>query len=122
MAWSSLVVIVDDVDLSAARTSVAGTLRIIHHAVAEVYVFCLYGVLPFIGIVILVAGVSCPSVSGTIKTRTAVHEMAYEVMVEAGKLTSPDATVTMCSLRVARIGKTLGNGTPLHGEIVVVVE
>ena len=48
--------------------------------------------------------------------------MAYEVVVEAGKLTSPDATVTMCSLRVARIGKTLGNGTPLHGEIVVVVE
>ena len=48
--------------------------------------------------------------------------MAYEVVVEAGKLTAPDASVTMCSLRVARIGETLGNGTPLHGEIVVVVE
>ena len=122
MAWSSLVVIVHDVDLSAARPSVAGTLCVIHHAVAEVYVFCLHGVLPLICIVILVTGVACPSVSCTIKTRTAVHEMAYEVMVEAGELTAPDATVTMCSLRVARIGETLGNGTPLHGEIVVVVE
>ena len=32
------------------------------------------------------------------------------------------SSVTMCSLRVARIGETFGNGTPLHGEIVVVVE
>ena len=48
--------------------------------------------------------------------------MAYEVVVEACELTAPDASVTMCSLRVPRIGETLGNGTPLHGEIVVVVE
>ena len=48
--------------------------------------------------------------------------MTYEVVVEAGKLTAPDASVTMCSLRVTRIGETLGNGTPLHGEIIVVVE
>ena len=48
--------------------------------------------------------------------------MTYEVVVEAGELTAPDASVTMCSLRVTRIGETLGNGTPLHGEIVVVVE
>lgn len=48
--------------------------------------------------------------------------MTYKVVVEAGELTAPDASVTMCSLRVTRIGETLGNGTPLHGEIVVVVE
>ena len=48
--------------------------------------------------------------------------MAYEVVVEAGELAAPDASVAMCSLGVPRIGETLGNGTPLHGEIVVVVE
>ena len=84
LARSSLVVIVHDVNLSTARTSVAGTLRIIHYAVAEVYVFCLHCVLPLVGRIILVAGVACPSVSCTIKTRTAVHEMTYEVVVEAG--------------------------------------
>ena len=122
MARSCLEVVVHDVDLSAARTTVAGTLRIIHHAVSEVNVFCLYGVLPLIGIVILVAGIACPSVSGTIEAWTSVHEMSYEVVVEAGELAAPDASVAMCSLGVPRIGETLGNGTPLHGEIVVVVE
>ena len=84
MARSCLEVVVHDVDLSTARTTVAGTLRIIHHAVAEVNVFSLYGVLPLIGIVILVAGIACPSVSGTIESWTSVHEMSYEVVVEAG--------------------------------------
>ena len=82
MAGTCLVVVVDDIDLSTTRTTIAGALSIIHHAVAEVYVLCLYGVLPLIGAVFLVVGIACPSISGTIETRATVHEMTHEVVVE----------------------------------------
>lgn len=51
MAGTSLIVVVDDIDLSATRTTIAGALCVIHHAVAEIDVLSLYGVLPLIGAV-----------------------------------------------------------------------
>lgn len=80
MAGTSLVVVVDDIDLSATRTAIAGSLCIIHHTVSKIDVLCLHGVLPFVGAVFLVGSIACPSISGTIESRTAVHEMAYEVV------------------------------------------
>ena len=82
MAGTSLIVVVDDIDLPATRTAIAGALCIIHHAVAEVYVLSLYGVLPLIGAVFLVAGIARPSISGTIESWATVHEMSHEVVVE----------------------------------------
>ena len=82
MAGTSLIVVVDDINLSATRTAIAGALSIIHHAVAEVYVLSLYGVLPFVGVVFLVAGIACLTISCTIETRATVHEMSHEVVVE----------------------------------------
>ena len=43
-------------------------------------------------------------------------------MVERCALSSPYTSVAVCSLLVACIVETLGNGTPLHGEVLVVVE
>lgn len=122
MAGTSLVVVVDNIDLSATRTAIAGSLSIIHHAVAEVYVLSLYGVLPLIGTVFLVAGIARPTISGTIETGTTVHEMSYEVVVETCQLTTPDAAIAMSTLGVTGIGEALCHGTPLHGEVVVVIE
>ena len=119
MAGSSLIVVVDDIDLSTTRTAIAGSLSIIHHAVAEIYVLCLYGVLPLIGAVFLVVGIARPTISCTIETWTTVHEMSYEVVMEACQLTTPDAAIAMSTLGVTGIGKALCHGTPLHGEVVV---
>ena len=84
LARTCLIVIVDDIDLSTSRTTIAGALCIIDDAVAEIYILCLDGVLLLIGVVILVAGVFCPSVTGTVEAGTTVHQMAQEVVVEAG--------------------------------------
>ena len=122
MAGTSLIVVVDNIDLSATRTAIAGALSVIHHAVAEVYVLSLYGVLPLIGAVFLVAGIARPTISGTIETWTTVHEMSYEVVMKTCQLTTPDAAIAMSTLGVTRVGEALSHGTPLHGEVVVVVE
>ena len=122
MAWSCLVVVVNDIDLSATRTAIAGSLCIIHHAVAEIHVLCLHSVLPFVGAVFLVGSIACPSISGTIESRTTVHEMSYKVMMEACQLTTPDAAIAMSTLGVTWIGEAFGYSTPLHGEVVVVIE
>ena len=82
MAGTSLVVVVDDIDLSATRTAIAGALSIIHHAVAEIDVLSLYGVLSLIGAVFLVVGIARPTISCTIESGTTVHEMSHEVVVE----------------------------------------
>ncbi|CDA56151.1 unknown [Prevotella sp. CAG:604] len=122
MAGTSLVVVVDDIDLSATRTAIAGSLSIIHHAVAKIDVLCLHGVLPFVGAVFLVGSIACPSISCTIETRATVHEMSYEVVVETCQLTTPDAAIAVCSFGVTWIGEAFGYSTPLHGEVVVVIE
>ena len=122
MAGSSLIVVVDNIDLSATRTAIAGALSIIHHAVAEVYVLSLYGVLPLIGAVFLVISIARPTISCTIESGTTVHEMSYEVVVKTCQLTTPDAAIAMSTLGVTRVGEALCHGAPLHGEVVVVVE
>lgn len=98
LAWSSLVVIVHDVDLSSSRTTIAGSLCIIDDAVAEIYILCLDGVLPFIGSVVLIASVTSPSVTDTIEAGATVHQMTQKVVVEAGELSSPNTSVTMGTL------------------------
>ena len=103
-------------------TAIAGALSIIHHAVAEVYVLSLYGVLPLIGAVFLVVSIARPTISCTIETGTTVHEMSYEVVVETCYLASPDAAIAMSTLGVTRVGEAFGYSTPLHGEVVVVIE
>ena len=122
MAGTCLVVVVDDIDLSTTRTAIAGALSVIHHAVAEIDVLCLHGVLPFVGVVFLVGGIARPTISGTIESRTTVHEMTHEVVMEACQLTTPDTAIAMSTLGVTGIGKALCHGAPLHGEVVVVVE
>ena len=122
MAGSSLIVVVDDIDLSATRTAIAGALSVIHHAVAEVYVLSLYGILPLIGAVFFVVSIARPTISGTIETGTTVHEMSHEVVVETCQLTTPDAAIAMSALGVTGICEALCHGAPLHGEVVVVIE
>ena len=53
--------------------------------------------------------------------RTTVHHVSYEVMVEGSEFSSPDASIAMGTLAMTGVGKALGDGTPLHGEVVVVV-
>ena len=48
--------------------------------------------------------------------------MCEQVVVEGGQLTAPDTAVTMGTFVVSGIGEAFGDGTPLHGEVVVVVE
>ena len=43
-------------------------------------------------------------------------------MVETGQLSAPDAAITMRSLVMSCIGQSLAKHTPLHREVVVVVE
>ena len=121
-AGSSLIVVVDNIDLSATRTAIAGALSIIHHAVAEVYALCLYGVLPLIGAVFFVVSIARPTISCTIESGTTVHEMSHEVVMKTCQLTAPDAAIAMSTLGVTRVGEALCHGTPLHGEVVVVIE
>ena len=42
-------------------------------------------------------------------------------MMERRQLAAPDAAIAVSTLAVTSIYQTFGNGTPLHGEIVVVV-
>ena len=118
---TGLVVIVHDINLTTAGAAIAGALCVVHYTVAEIHIFSLYWVLPFIGIVIEIVCVALPVVSGSIEAGTAIHQMGYEIVVETGKLSSPDATISVSSLAVSWVGKTFGYCAPLHGEVVVVI-
>ncbi len=48
--------------------------------------------------------------------------MANQVVVQRGKLTAPDSTVAVSALPVSGVIKALADGTPLHGEVVIVIE
>ena len=84
LARTRLVIVVDDIDLTSAGTAIASALGIVHHAVAEIHILSLHWVLPLVGLVIIVAGISCPTISGTAESRTTVHHVGDEVVVEAG--------------------------------------
>ncbi len=51
---AGFVIVVDNVYLSSARTAVACARTVVHHAVAEVYVFGLCRIFPFVRIVVVV--------------------------------------------------------------------
>ncbi len=48
--------------------------------------------------------------------------MGNQIVVEAGKLSAPNATIAMGTLVVSRIVEALAKSTPLHGEAIVIVE
>ena len=112
------VVVVHDVYLTAASASVASVAvaPVVHHAVAEVHALCLNGV------AVCALVVACPVVACSAESWRAVLNMCYEVVVERGILSSPDAAKTMLVLCVSGISKSLAEGAPLHGEVQVVVE
>ncbi len=121
-ARTCLVEVVDYVYLSAAGAAIASALCIIHHTVTEIHIFGLCGVCPVVLTVIVIVSVSFPTVACAVKTRAAVADVCYHVMMETGQFATPNATVTVGSLVVPRIGEAFGYGTPLHCEVVVVVE
>ena len=43
-------------------------------------------------------------------------------MMERGKFSSPDTTISVCSLVVTSVVQALSDGTPLHRKVIIVVE
>ena len=101
--------VVDDIDITAARTTIATVTvaPVVHHTVTEVHIFCLYIVGPVVGAVELVLCEPRPLVAGTIETGCTVLYVGNEVMVERGQLTAPDTSIAMLTLGVTRIGQCL---------------
>ena len=116
-----LIVVVHHVDIAAARTTIATIAAVINHTIAEIDVLRLHGVLPLILVVQHVARVPRPIVTCTVETRRTVSHVGNEIMVERSKFAAPDAAIAVSTLAVTRIHETLGNRTPLHGEVVVIV-
>ena len=118
---TALEVVAHHVDLSTARATVAA-VGVVDHAVAEVDVLGLQGVLPVVLAVELVAGVAAPVVACAVEAGRAVVHVANHVVVERGELAAPNAAIAVGTLAVACIVQAFADGTPLHGEVVVVVE
>ena len=119
----SLIVVVHHVDVAATGTAIASARAPVEdEAVAEVDVFGLHSVEPFVGGVETVGSVSRPVVASTIEAWCAVGHVRDHVMVEAGELAAPDAAIAVSSLVVSCIVEALAECAPLHGEVVVVVE
>ena len=119
---SVLVIIVDDIDLSATRTAVAGALRIVHEAVAEIHILRLKAVAPFVFVVVVVGCISVPFVSCSVEAWTTVGQMCQEIMMETGKLATPDASIAVRTLIMTRVCQGFCHGTPLHSEVIVIIE
>ena len=120
---TGLVVVVHHVDIAAARSAVATACApVVDDAVAEVHDLGLHVVVPFVGVVLGVVLVAAPLVASTVEAGGAVLQVLQQVVVERGEFAAPDAAVAVGSFPVAGVHQTLGDGAPLHGEIVVVVE
>ena len=70
----------------------------------------------------VIACVTAPVVAGSIETGRAVVDVADEVVVERSQFASPNAAVSVSALVMSGVIEALANGTPLHGEVVVVIE
>ena len=117
-----LVVVVHNVDVATTRTAIAAVAAVVDDAVAEVHVLGLHVVGPFILSIELVRQIAVPLVAGSVEARRAVVHVADEVVVERGQLAAPDAAIAVGTLAVAGVVQAFADGTPLHGEIIVVVE
>ena len=119
---TGFVVVAHHVYFATTRTSVTSVSAVVDDAVAEIDILGLHGILPFILAVELVAGIARPVVAGAIEAGRTVVDVADEVVVERGQLAAPDAAVAVSPLIVASVVEAFADGTPLHGEVVVVVE
>ena len=120
--WSCLIEIIYHVNLTSTGTSIACTLCVIHHTVAEIDILCLCRILPVVSGVVIVLGKTLPVIACSIETRTAIGNMCYHVMMETGKLATPYTSISVCTFIVTSVSKAFCYRTPLHGEVVVVVE
>ena len=114
---TGLEIIVHHVDITTAGATVATACApIVSNTVAEVHAFGIYRIGIFLGVV------TAPIVTGTVETRHTVVQMSQEIMMERGILATPNTAITVSPLGVAGIAQRLGDGAPLHGEVLVVVE
>ena len=119
---SRLVIVVHHIHISSTRTSIASVSAIIDHTIAEVDDFRLDVILPLIAAEQVVGSVSAPFIAGTAESGRAVVDMADEVVMERRQLSSPYTAVAVCPLSVSGIVQALADGTPLHREVIVVIE
>ena len=48
--------------------------------------------------------------------------MCQQIMMEGCFLSTPDATIAMCSFLMNRVGEAFADDTPLKGELTVIIE
>ena len=115
---AGLIVVVDHIYISAARTAVAGAAvaPVIHDVVSEVDALGIHRVFE----ACLVP--SAPFIACAVEAWHSVLHVGEVVVVERGFLAAPDSAIAVCALGVARIGESFAERTPLHGEFAVVVE
>ena len=51
-----------------------------------------------------------------------IIDMANQIVMKRGQFAAPDTSITMCSFVVSCIVEAFTNSTPLHGEVIVVIE
>ena len=115
---TGFVVVVHNVMVAAhAAVSAVTSSPVIHEVVAQIHLFCHDGTARILTLV-----VAFPSVAGAAESWSTVLYMAYHVVMERCSLSTPYTTVAVLTLGVTGVSQSFTDGTPLHGEVAVIVE